>query len=261
MDRAEWAVLERCMPESMNSAIPDFTDTDHAGVAHRIIGSTMPVLEVRLASGQSVISQGGEMSWMTPSISMATSAGAGGGGALGGVFKRVVGGSTIFMTEFSASTGEGTVAFAAKMPGHIKPISVDSQHEWMVSRHGFLAATPNVTLNPSFQQSLGAGIFSGNGFVMQRIAGSGTAWIELTGEMVAYDLAAGESLLVHPGHVGLFEASVTLAITRVKGIKNIFFGADSLFLAQLTGPGKVYLQTLTLPALAHALTPYLPQAK
>jgi uncharacterized protein (AIM24 family) len=86
-----------------------------------------------------------------------------------------------------------------------------------------------VTLNPSFQQSLGAGIFSGNGFVMQRIAGSGTAWIELTGEMVAYDLAAGESLLVHPGHVGLFEASVTLAITRVKGIKNIFLELTLFF--------------------------------
>jgi uncharacterized protein (TIGR00266 family) len=247
------------MTESTDANLPDFSDSDHAGVSHRIIGSTMPVLEVQLQAGQTVIAQGGELSWMSPNVSMATSAGAGGGGGLGGILKRAVGGATIFMTEFTASSNGGTVAFAAKMPGHIKAISVDASHEWMVSRHGFLAATPDVTLNPSFQQNLGVGIFSGNGFVMQRIAGQGTAWIELSGELITYDLAAGETLLVHPGHVGLFEASVNLAITQVKGIKNILFGSDTLFLAQLTGPGKVYLQTLTLPGLAHALTPYLPQ--
>ena len=248
------------MTESLDGALPDFSDSDHSGVAHRIIGSTMPVLEVQLQQGQSVVSQGGELSWMMPNITMTTSAGAGGGGGLGGIFKRAVGGATIFMTEFTATAGTGTVAFATKMPGHIKAISVDASHEWMVSRHGFLAATPDVTLNPSFQQSLGVGIFSGKGFIMQRIAGQGTAWIELSGELVTYDLAAGESLLVHPGHVGLFEASVSLEVSQVKGIKNILFGADTLFLAKLTGPGKVFLQTLTLPGLAHALTPYLPQA-
>jgi uncharacterized protein (AIM24 family) len=246
------------MNESIDGNLPDFTDSDHAGVAHRVIGTTMPVLETRLAAGQSVISQGGELSWLSPTIQMSTQTAGAGSSGLGGVFKRALAGGSIFLTEYTAQADGATVAFATKMPGHIRPISVDANHEWMVSRHGFLAGTPNVTLNASFQQKLGVGIFSGNGFVMQRIAGQGTAWIELSGETVCYELAAGESILVHPGHVGLFEASVNLAITQVKGIKNILFGADTIFLAELSGPGKVYLQTLTLPGLAHALAPYLP---
>jgi len=122
-----------------------------------------------------------------------------------------------------------------------------------------MAATPDVTLNVAFQQKLGVGIFSGNGFILQRIGGQGTAWIELSGELVEYELAAGEVMMVHPGHIGLFEASVNLEIQAVKGIKNMLFGADTIFLAKLTGPGKIYLQTLTLPGLAHAIAPYLPQ--
>jgi len=108
-----------------------------------------------------------------------------------------------------------------------------------------------------FQQSLGAGIFGGNGFVLQKLAGSGSAWVELGGEIVTYDLPAGASLRVHPGHVGMFEDSVTFEITLVRGIRNALFGGDGLFLARLTGPGKIWLQTLTMPNLAHSLTPYL----
>ncbi|NNN00345.1 MAG: AIM24 family protein [Acidimicrobiaceae bacterium] len=227
-------------------------------MAHRVLGTTMPVLEVQLQPGQSVISQGGEMSWMTSSVQMATAtSGAGGSGVLG-VLKRAVAGGTIFMSQYTAQASAGTVAFAAKMPGHIMAIHVDAQHEYMVSRHGFLAATPEVTLNIGLQQKLGVGIFSGNGFILQRIAGKGTAWIELSGEVITYDLAAGEQMMVHPGHVGLFESSVTIDITMVKGIKNMLFGADTIFLAKLTGPGKIHLQTLTLPGMAHAMIPYLP---
>ncbi len=244
--------------ESADGGMPEFADPQGSGVAHRILGSTMPVLEVSLQPGQSVISQGGELSWMGPTIQMATAtAGAGGSGVLG-VLKRAVAGGTIFMSQFTAQGGAGTVAFAAKMPGRILPIEVGPGREYMVSRHGFLAATSEVTLNLGLQQKLGVGIFSGNGFILQRIAGQGTAWIELSGELVTYELAAGETIMVHPGHVGLFEASVSLDITMVKGIKNIFFGADTLFLAKLTGPGKVHLQSLTLPGLAHAMIPYLP---
>ena len=246
------------MTEHVEGNLPDFSDSDATGVAHRVLGTTMPVLEVQLQPGQSVISQGGEMSWMSPTVQMATAtSGAGGSGVLG-VLKRAVAGGTIFMSQYTAQGGAGTVAFAAKMPGHIMPIAIDAQHEYMVSRHGFLASTPDVTLNIGLQQKLGVGIFSGNGFILQRIAGRGTAWIELSGEIVTYDLAAGEQMLVHPGHVGLFEASVSIDITMVKGIKNMLFGADTIFLATLTGPGKVHLQTLTLPGMAHAMIPYLP---
>ena len=247
------------MTEHTEDNMPAFADAEGAGVAHRVLGTTMPVLEVQLEPGQSVISQGGEMSWMSPTIAMTTQTAGAGGSGFGGVFKRAIAGGTIFMSEYTATQGTGVVAFATKMPGHIKPVTVSASQEYIVSRHGFMAATPGVTLSLAIQQKLGVGIFSGNGFVLQRIGGEGTAWVELSGELVEYDLAAGETMMVHPGHIGLFYAQVNLEIQAVKGIKNMLFGADTIFLAKLTGPGKIYLQTLTLPGLAHAIAPYLPQ--
>jgi uncharacterized protein (TIGR00266 family) len=246
--------------EIVSGGLPEFSDNEGAGVSHRIIGTTMPVLEVSLQPGQSIISNGGELSWMSSNVQLTTkTAGAGQSGVMG-VFKRVVAGGSLFMTEYSPQGAAGTVAFATKMPGHIKPVALNSNSEYMISQHGFVAGTPEVTINIGFQQRLGAGIFGGAGFILQRVGGTGVAWIELSGELVEYDLAPGEQLLVHPGHVGLFEANLTFEITTVKGVKNMLFGAESIFLAKLTGPGKVWLQTLTLPNLAHALTPYLPQA-
>jgi uncharacterized protein (AIM24 family) len=162
------------------------------------------------------------------------------------------------MTEYTARTAAGTVAFAAKIPGHIVPVTVGAGQEYMIHRHGFLCGTPEATLTVGFQQSLGAGIFGGDGFILQRLGGTAQAWVELGGEVVTYELAAGETLRVHPGHVGMFESSVGFDITCIRGIRNALFGGDGLFLAQLTGPGKVWLQTLTISNLAHALAPYLP---
>ena len=223
---------------------------------HRIIGTTLPVLEVQLASGESVVAVSGELSWMTQSIQLQTTTGASSGG-LGGLFKRVVGGGSIFMTRYTASGAPGLVAFATKMPGHILPVEVSPQAAYMVHRHGFLCGTEGVELGVGLQQSLGAGIFGGSGFLLQRISGSGQAWVELDGEVIPYTLAAGETLRVHPGHVGMFDASVNFAITRITGIRNMLFGGDGIFLAALTGPGRVWLQSLPLSNLAHALAPYL----
>jgi uncharacterized protein (AIM24 family) len=226
-------------------------------LVHRVKGTVMPVLEVDLAPGQKVVSQGGELSWMTDTVRMTTStAGAGQSGVMG-VLKRAVAGSTIFMTEYHAEGAEGTVAFATKLPGEIRPVAVGPDREYLVSRHGFLAGSDGITLALAFQKKLGAGVFSGNGFILQRLSGSGVAWIELSGELVEYHLAPGETIHVHPGHVGIFDASVTFDIEVVHGIKNMLFGADSIFLVKMTGPGIVWLQTLPLPNLAHALAPYL----
>ena len=176
------------MTEEVDGGLPAFADAEGAGVAHRVIGDTLPVLEVQLKSGQSVISQGGELSWMSPTITMTTqTAGAGGSGFVG-VLKRAVAGGTIFMSQYTASADNATVAFATKLPGRIMPIKIDAENEYMVSRHGYLASTDGVTLNIGFQQKLGVGVFSGNGFILQHIAGAGTAWIELSGELVTYEL-------------------------------------------------------------------------
>lgn len=218
----------------------------------------MPVLEMHLDPNESVIAVSGELSWMSASIEMTTHTQHGGGGGLFGAFKRAVSGGSFFMTEYRAMGAAGTVAFAAKIPGHIVPVTVAPGQEYMIHRHGFLCGTPDAVLNVGFQQSLGAGIFGGDGFILQRLSGTAQAWVELGGETVIYDLAPGETLRVHPGHVGMFETAVNFDITRIKGISNMLFGGDGVFLAELTGPGKVWLQTLTVANLAHALAPYLP---
>jgi len=224
----------------------------------RITGTTMPVLEFALEPNDSIISEAGELSWMSSSIQMTTHTQFGGGGGLFGVLKRVAGGGSIFMTEYRAVGAAGELAFATKLPGHIVPVEVSQGHEYMIHRHGFLCATPQVQVGVGFQQSLGAGIFGGDGFLLQRLSGQGTAWLELSGELVVRDLQPGETLRVHPGHVGAFQASVSFQITTVPGIKNMIFGGDGIFLAALTGPGRIWLQTLPIAKLAHALERYMP---
>ncbi len=225
-----------------------------------IVGTTMPVLEFALEPNESVISEAGELSWMTASIQMTTHTQLGGGGGLFGALKRVAGGGTLFMTEYRASGVRGELAFATQLPGHIVPVQVSPGHEYMIHRHGFLCATPQIQVGIGFQQTLGAGIFGGNGFVLQRLGGQGTAWLELSGELVIKDLQPGETLRVHPGHVGAFQSSVSFQMTTVPGIKNMIFGGDGLFLAALTGPGRIWLQTLPISKLAHKLMEYMPRS-
>ena len=198
---------------------------------------------------------------MTGSIQMATHTQMGGGGGIFGALKRVAGGGSLFMTEYRAWQSPGTVSFATKVPGHIVPIELGQGPEYLIHRHGFLCGTTQVTLGIGFQQSLGAGIFGGSGFLLQRVGGYGTAWLELSGELIVKDLAPGEILRVHPGHVGAFQASVNFRITTVPGIKNMLFGGDGLFLAELAGPGRVWLQTLPIARLAQQIAEYLPQSE
>ncbi len=225
----------------------------------QITGTTMPVLEFALDPNESIISEAGELSWMSSSVQLTTHTQFAGGGGLFGVLKRVAGGGSIFMTEYRAVGAVGELAFATKLPGHIVPVEVAPGHEYMIHRHGFLCATPQVQISVGFQQSLGAGIFGGNGFLLQHLGGQGTAWLELSGELVIRDLQPGQTLFVHPGHVGAFQASVSFQVTTVPGIKNMIFGGDGIFLVALTGPGRIWLQTLPIARLAHAIEKYLPR--
>ena len=225
---------------------------------NQIVGTTMPVLEFVLDPNDSIISEAGQLSWMGSSIQMTTHTQYGGGGGVWGAIKRVAGGGTLFMTEYRAMGASGELAFATKLPGHIVPMEVGPGREYMIHRHGFLCSTPQVQIGIGFQQSLGAGIFGGSGFVLQHVGGQGTAWIELSGELIVKDLQAGELLRVHPGHVGAFQTSVNFEITTIPGIKNLIFGGDGIFLASLTGPGRVWLQTLPIAKLAHELMEYMP---
>src|SRR5271170_1012021 len=149
-----------------------------------IIGTTMPVLEFILEPNERVFSEAGELSWMSQSIQMTTHTQMGGGGGFLGAIKRVAGGGSLFMTEYRAIGAQGEVAFATRVPGHIVPVEVGPGHEYLIHRHGFLCATAGIELGVGFQQSLGAGIFGGNGFLLQKISGQGIAWLELSGELV-----------------------------------------------------------------------------
>jgi len=228
-------------------------------VKAQIIGTTLPVLEISLVPGDRIVAEPGEFSWMTDGVELKTTTMTAGAKGVFGVLGRALSGGGLFMTEYATRGGNGLVAFAAKAPGTIMEVQVQPGRGYMVHRQGFVCATEGIELSVGFQRSFGAGIFGGNGFLLQKLAGSCTAWVELGGESVTYDLKPGESLQVHPGHVGMFEDSVGFDITVMRGIMNAFFGADGIFIARLTGPGKVWLQTLTMPNLAHALQPYLGQ--
>ena len=227
----------------------------------KIVGTVMPVLEMNMQPNEKVFAESGQLSWMSMAIQMQTSTTAGGqqGGFLGALGRAVAGG-TLFMTEYTAVGGPGLLAFAAKLPGQILPLEVAPGYGYMVHRHGFMCATPGVQFSIGFQQRLGAGIFGGTGFRMQRLAGQGHAWVELHGEVVHYDLQPGNTLRVHPGHVALFEDTVDFNVTTMPGIRNALFGGEGLFLATLTGPGRVWLQSMTMQHLAHAIQEYLPTA-
>jgi uncharacterized protein (TIGR00266 family) len=225
----------------------------------KVEGAPLPVLEVQLDPGEQVIAEVGEFSWMTDSIEMSTGTGGGvGGRGLMGALKRAAGGSSFLFNTFTATTAPGMVAFAAKLPGSIFPIDVGSGRAYLCHRRGFLAATPGVEVSVALQQSFRGGIFGGEGFILQQIAGSGRAWVELAGHVSAYDLAAGQTMRAHPGHVGLFEASVSFQVQRVPGLANRYLGDDGHHVVILSGPGRIWLQSLPLPLLAGSLAPYLP---
>ena len=226
----------------------------------KIVGTVMPVLELNMQPNDKVFAESGELSWISMAVQMQTSTSAGGqqGGFLGALGRAMAGG-TLFMTEYTAVGGAGLLAFAAKLPGQIMAVDIQPGQGYMVHRHGFMCATLGVQFSIGFQQRLGAGVFGGTGFRLQRLQGQGTAWVELHGEVVPYDLQPGNTLRVHPGHVGMFQESVQFSITTVPGIQNVFFGGSGLFLAALTGPGRVWLQSMTMQHLAHAIPEYLPK--
>ena len=220
-------------------------------------GTTMPLLEMILEPGESIISTHGELSWMSANVQMTQTTSTGGQKGLMSGLKRAIGGGGVFLTRYEAQGGQGMVAFGAKLPGRIFPDTIAPGQGYLVHRHGWVCGTDGIVPTVGMQQSFRGGIYGGDGFVLQRLEGEGQAWIELSGEIVSYELAAGQSMLAHPGHVGLFEDKVTFAVTRLPGIKNMAFGDDGFHVVTLTGPGNIWLQSMPVSVLAQALQPYL----
>ena len=218
-----------------------------------ISGTVMQTLAVDLAPGEIVYSQTNCMCWMNDAVEMNTSTG---GGIVTGFLRSLSGGS-FFITDFTAR-GNGHVAFAPRFPGKIMPLQLAPGQSIICRKETFLCAEKSVTLEVAWQKRLGAGFFGGQGFILQKVTGPGTVFLDLSGEIVERDLAPGERLLVHAGHVGTMDPTVQFDIQLVPGFKNILFGGEGLFLATVTGPGHIVLQSMPIINLAEEIALYLP---
>jgi len=220
---------------------------------YQLSGTVMQTVAIDLDPGETVFSQTNCMCWMNDAIAMTTHTG---GGFLAGI-KRSFGGGSFFITDFTAK-GAGHVAFAPRFPGTVIPVQLGAGQSLICRKETFLCAEKSVTLDIAWQKRLGAGFFGGQGFILQKVTGPGTVWLDLSGEVVHRDLAIGERLLVHAGHVGVMDPSIGFDIQLVPGFRNILFGGDGLFLATLTGPGHVALQSMPIMNLAEEIGRYLP---
>jgi len=225
-----------------------------AGTKYRVDGTIQQTLLVDLESGQTIVSDAGGMSWMTRTVSMNTRS----AGGIGGMFKRALSGATLFLVDFTAEGGPGHVAFSADFPGKILPIELAGAQTIVMHKHAFLCAEKTVTLDIFFNRRLGAGLFAGEGFVLQKLTGPGAAFAELDGDAIEYHLKSGEVMRVEPGHVAMFDATVSFDIEMIQGFTNILMGGEGLFLATLTGPGRIWLHSLTPSKVAHRIAEYLP---
>jgi uncharacterized protein (TIGR00266 family) len=220
---------------------------------HQIQGSIMQTLAIDLDSGETVFSQTNCMAWMSDTIDMKTNTG---GGFFAGV-GRMLSGSSFFITDFTART-PGKISFAPRFPGSILAFKLGPGESIVCRKQTFMCAEKSVQLANAYQRKLGAGFFAGEGFIMQSVTGPGTVWLDLSGEVVTEDLAPGQRLLVHAGHIGAQSPTVNIDIQMVRGFKNVLFGGEGLFLATLTGPGKVWLQSMPIMNLAESIAHYLP---
>ncbi|ULH17097.1 TIGR00266 family protein (plasmid) [Deinococcus sp. KNUC1210] len=241
------------IPELPNPA--EVNGTARSGMTYRIFGTVQPTLIVDVDSRHNMISDAGGMSWMSASVEMTTGAP---GGLLAGL-ARMVSGGTLFMITFNTRT-EGQIAFAADFPGKIVPMELDAGESIIMHKHAFLASEASVQLAVTFTRRFGAGLVGGDGFVLQKVTGPGMAFAELDGDAIEYNLQVGETLLVEPGHLAMFDPSVNFDIQMMKGIRNLIFSGEALFFARLQGPGRVWLNSMTASKVAHRIGEYLPSS-
>ncbi len=211
---------------------------------YEIKGGSMPVVICQLDNGEEMMTESGSMSWMSPNVRMETVAG-GFGKAMGRMFS----GESLFRNKYTAN-GSGMIAFASSFPGEIRAINVMPGNEIVVQKRSFLASETGVELSLYFRKNIASGFFGGEGFIMQKLSGNGTAFIEIDGSAIEYDLADGQEIIVDTGNLAAMSASCTMEVRTVKGVKNVLFGGEGLFVTSVKGPGKVILQTMPLQNLA-----------
>lgn len=220
---------------------------------YRIEGTPLPVVICELNAGEQMITERGSMSWMSPNMKMETTS----NGGIGKVFGRMFSGEAMFQNRYTAMGGPGMIAFASSFPGTILAVEITPDRPLIVQKSAFLASTTGVELSVFFQKKLSAGFFGGEGFIMQKLTGHGVAFLEIDGYTVEYDLAPGERLIVDTGYLATMDASCSVDIQSVPGVKNMLFGGEGIFNTVIIGPGKIRLQTMPINSVASSIAPFV----
>lgn len=221
---------------------------------YKIVGEPLSAVICDVQAGETLITENGSMSWMSPNMKMETTT----NGGLGKAFGRMFSGESMFQNRYTAQGGPGQIAFASSFPGSIRAFEVTPDKPLIVQKSGFLAGEAGVNLSVHFQKKLSSGLFGGEGFIMQKVSGNGIVFVEIDGYACEYNLAPGQQIVVDTGYLAVMDATCKMEIQTVAGIKNKLFGGEGFFNTVVTGPGKVILQTMPVSAVAGALRPYFP---
>lgn len=221
---------------------------------YQIQGETLPVVICQLEAGETMITEGGAMSWMSPNMKMETTT----NGGVGKAFGRMFSGENLFQNRYTAMGGDGLIAFASSFPGAIKAFEVGPGREYIFQKKAFLAGEVGVNLSVHFHKKVASGLFGGEGFILQKVSGNGLVFAEFDGHVVEYDLQAGQQIVIDSGHLAAMEATCQMDVQTISGAKNILFGGEGLFNTVVTGPGHVWLQTMPITNVANAISPYIP---
>lgn len=216
---------------------------------YSIEGGTLPVVICNLEANESIICEAGAMSWMSPNMKMETTS----NGGVGKVIGRMFSGEKLFQNRYTAQGGPGMIAMASSLPGSIKAYEIEPGREIIAQKSAFLASTPGVELSVHFQKKLGAGFFGGEGFIMQKFTGKGLVFLEIDGFCKEYDLGPGEQIIIDTGYLAAMDGTCKMDIQTTGGVKNALFGGEGIFNTVVTGPGKVYIQSMPMSNMAAAL--------
>lgn len=220
---------------------------------YSIEGEPLPVVICNLDAGEKMITESGAMSWMSPNMKMETV-----GGGVGKMFGRMLSGESLFLNNYTAMGGPGMIAFASSFPGSIRAFEIAPGREIVCQKSAFLASTAGVELSTFFQKRIGSGFFGGEGFIMQRLSGQGVAFVEFDGYIKEYELGAGQSIVVDTGYLAAMDSTCSVDIQTVPGVKNMLFGGEGIFNTVVSGPGRVYVQSMPVSQVANTIWPYLP---
>ena len=220
---------------------------------YQIIGEPMPAVICDVENGETLVCEAGAMSWMSPNMQMETT-----GGGVGKVFGRMFSGENMFQNRYTAQNGPGMIAFASSFPGSIRAVEITPSRSVIIQKRAFLACTEGVELSVHFQKKLGTGLFGGEGFIMQKLSGSGLAFVEFDGSVVEYELGAGEQMVIETGNLAMMDETVKMDVQQVKGVKNVLLGGESFFNTIVTGPGRILIQTMPVTSFVSNIAAMLP---